>query len=172
MMKLPITSCLPIAAAFWIFWIIRIASMEECSSLMQNLMQICCSTCSIILNVTAIVHMVTEGHLPPPLTRYCEVAIVQACAFQSTLGCQGTPVLCKWCKPFSSYWQWLDFLWTDLIYMVPIWKAKFIFRSKTVFYEWGNNTSNGYITWLIILWTVVYKNWKRPLNIYYQNGWK
>ena len=31
---------LPIAAAFWIIWIV---SVEECSSLMQNLMQICCS---------------------------------------------------------------------------------------------------------------------------------
>ena len=39
---------LPIAAAFWIIWIV---SVEECSSLMQNLMQTHCSTCSIILNV-------------------------------------------------------------------------------------------------------------------------
>ena len=41
---------LPIYVAFWI---IRIVSMQECSSLMQNSMQICCSTCSIILNETA-----------------------------------------------------------------------------------------------------------------------
>ena len=41
---------LPIAAAFWIIWIV---SMEECSSLMQNLMPICCSICSVILNVMA-----------------------------------------------------------------------------------------------------------------------
>ena len=41
---------LPIAAAFWI---IRIVFTEECSSLMQNLMQIHCSTCSVILNATA-----------------------------------------------------------------------------------------------------------------------
>ena len=33
--------------------IIQIVSMEECSSLVQNLMQICCSTCSVILNVMA-----------------------------------------------------------------------------------------------------------------------
>ena len=32
---------LPIAVAFWI---IQIVSIEECPSLMQNLMQICCST--------------------------------------------------------------------------------------------------------------------------------
>ena len=41
---------LPIAAAFWI---IQIISVEKCSSLTQNLMQIHCSTCSVILNVTA-----------------------------------------------------------------------------------------------------------------------
>ena len=41
---------LPIAAAFWIIWIV---SVEECSNLMQNLIQIRCSTCSVILNATA-----------------------------------------------------------------------------------------------------------------------
>ena len=41
---------LPIAGAFWISWIV---SMEECSSLMQNLMPIRCSTRSVILNVIA-----------------------------------------------------------------------------------------------------------------------
>ena len=41
---------LPIAATFWTIWIV---SIEECSSLMHNLMRICCSTCSVILNVTA-----------------------------------------------------------------------------------------------------------------------
>ena len=39
---------LPVAAAFWIIWIV---STEKCSSLMQNLMQIHCSTHSVILNV-------------------------------------------------------------------------------------------------------------------------
>ena len=39
---------LPIAAAFWVIWIV---SVEECSSLMQNLMQI--FTHSVILNTTA-----------------------------------------------------------------------------------------------------------------------
>ena len=41
---------LPIAVAFWIIWIV---STEECSSLMQNLMQIHCSTHSVILNAMA-----------------------------------------------------------------------------------------------------------------------
>ena len=39
---------LPIAVAFWI---IQIVSMKDCLSLMQNLMQICCSSCLVILNV-------------------------------------------------------------------------------------------------------------------------
>ena len=41
---------LPIATGFWIIWI---ASTEECSNLTQNLMQIHCSTHSDILNVMA-----------------------------------------------------------------------------------------------------------------------
>ena len=36
-----------------VFWIIRIVSMEECSNLTQNLIQICCFTCSFILNEMA-----------------------------------------------------------------------------------------------------------------------
>ena len=38
-------------------------------------MQICCSTCSVILNLMAtqykcsVVHMLTQQHIPPPLTR-------------------------------------------------------------------------------------------------------
>ena len=35
------------------FWIIQIVSTEDCSSFMQNLMQIRYSTCSVILNVMA-----------------------------------------------------------------------------------------------------------------------
>ena len=41
---------LPVAVAFWIIWLV---SSEECSNLMQNLVQIHCSTHSVILNVTA-----------------------------------------------------------------------------------------------------------------------
>ena len=41
---------LPVAAAFWI---IKIVSTEKCWSLMQNLMQIPCSTYSVILNAMA-----------------------------------------------------------------------------------------------------------------------
>ena len=35
------------------FWIIQIVSVEECSSLMQILMQLCCSVCLVISNGTA-----------------------------------------------------------------------------------------------------------------------
>ena len=41
---------LPIVTAFWI---IQIVSMEECSSLTQIWIQICCPTSSVIWNVTA-----------------------------------------------------------------------------------------------------------------------
>ena len=54
---------LPMAVAFWIIWIV---SMGECSSLMLNLMQIRCSTCSAILNAKA-TH-VTQWHLLPIFT--------------------------------------------------------------------------------------------------------
>ena len=42
-----------IASSLKAFWIRRIVSMEECSSLTQNLMQTHCSARSVILNVTA-----------------------------------------------------------------------------------------------------------------------
>ena len=57
---------LPIAVTFSI---ILTVCMEECSSLMQNLMQICCSTCSVILNVRDMQYICSlNGHPPPPLT--------------------------------------------------------------------------------------------------------
>ena len=54
---------LPIALAFWI---IRIVSMEECSSFSQNFMQFRCSTHSAILNAAATQY--TQQSLQPPLT--------------------------------------------------------------------------------------------------------
>ena len=55
---------MPTAAAFWI---IHAVSMEECSSLTQNLMHICCSTSLVILNAMA-TDMLTQWCLPAPLT--------------------------------------------------------------------------------------------------------
>ena len=55
---------LPIAAAFWI---IPIVSREECSSLMQNMMQIDCSTHSVILSVMTTQYTCSlNGIYPPP----------------------------------------------------------------------------------------------------------
>ena len=56
------THCISLKA----FWITLIGSTYECSSLTQNSMQICCSTCSVILNLMAtqykcsVVHMLTQ----------------------------------------------------------------------------------------------------------------
>ena len=51
--------------AFWIIWIV---SMEECSSLMQNLIQIHCSTHSVILNVMATQYTCPLNGVYHPLT--------------------------------------------------------------------------------------------------------
>ena len=70
-----------IASSVKAFGIIWIVSVEECSSLMQNLMQICCSTCSVIFECdNHTVHILTQRHLPPPLT-----STVQSSLFKSTL---------------------------------------------------------------------------------------
>ena len=66
---------LPIAAAFWIIWIV---STEECSSIMQNLMQIPYSSCSVILNVRATQYTCSlEGihcpHWPVRWSRHCSL---------------------------------------------------------------------------------------------------
>ena len=52
---------LPIAAAFWI---IQIFSVEECTNLRQNLMQICCSTQSFWMWQSHSTHL-TQWLLPP-----------------------------------------------------------------------------------------------------------
>ena len=57
---------------------------------MQNLMQIHCSTCSVILNVMATQYTCAHSMASTALTdQYSEVIIVHACTFQSILpGCQ------------------------------------------------------------------------------------
>ena len=62
---------LPIAAVFWIIWIV---SVEECSSLMQNSMQIHCSTCSFECDGHT-VHMLIQQRLPPPLTSTVQLSL-------------------------------------------------------------------------------------------------
>ena len=56
---------LPTAAAFWI---IQIVSVEEYSSLIQILMQMCCSTCSAIWMHSHTVHLLTQRCLLLPVT--------------------------------------------------------------------------------------------------------
>ena len=64
---------LPIAVDFWI---IQIVSTEECSSFMQNLMQICCSTRSVIFEYDShTVHMFTQLCLLPPLTSTVKLSL-------------------------------------------------------------------------------------------------
>ena len=56
------------------FWIIQIVSVEECSSLTQNLMQICCCTHSVILNVVVIQYTCSYNgvyHWPGPVQWSC-----------------------------------------------------------------------------------------------------
>ena len=64
---------LPIAVAFGIIWIV---SVDEYSSLMQNLMQICCSARSVILNVTATQYICSfNGVYHPPLTSTVKLSL-------------------------------------------------------------------------------------------------
>ena len=63
---------------------------------MQNLMQIHCSTRSLILNVTTTQYTCTLNSVLHPPDLYSEVIIVHTCAFQSTLpGCQVPSMSCK-----------------------------------------------------------------------------
>ena len=92
-------SCqLPIAMAFWI---IQIASTETCSRLTQNVVQIHCSTHSVILNVTATQYTCTlngvyHPHWLAQWSHHCSHMCI--------------PVHSPWmpgyidvCKPFSLY---------------------------------------------------------------------
>ena len=58
---------LPIAEAFWTIWTV---SAKEWWDLTQNLMQICCSTCWVML-----IAMATPWHLPPPLTSTLKLSL-------------------------------------------------------------------------------------------------
>ena len=69
---------LPIAADFWI---ISIVSAEECSSLMQNLMQIHCSTRSGILSMVATQYTgslngISHPHWPVQWSHHCSHMLI------------------------------------------------------------------------------------------------
>ena len=96
------------------FWVIQIVSVEECSSLTQNLMQSHCSTCSVTLSVTATQYTGSLNASTAPTNQYSEVITVQTYTFQPPpLGFQVTSLSCK---PFLLYWQWLNIFRTDLVY--------------------------------------------------------
>ena len=87
---------LPIAMDFWI---IQIVSAEECSSLMQNLMQIHCSTHSECDRHTAHMHPLNSTHCPHWLVQWshhcpCMCTLVHCPYFQVTSMLH---------KPFSLY---------------------------------------------------------------------
>ena len=88
---------LPMAETFWIIWGV---SMEGYSSLMQNLMWIHFSTCSVILNALATHHTyfnsIYHPHWLVQWSHHCS-----ACTFQSTL--LGWQVTMTPCKPFLLY---------------------------------------------------------------------
>ena len=105
---------LPIALAFWIM---RAVSTEECSSLMQNLMQICCSTCSVILNATATQYTCSLNGIYHPhwLVQWSHHCSHMCIAVHSPRLPSYIDVVSY--KPLSSYQQWLDSFQTDLIYI-------------------------------------------------------
>ena len=64
---------LPVAVAFWIIWIV---SGEECLNSTQNLIQIRCSTCSVILNARATQFTcLFNGVYPPSLTSTVKLSL-------------------------------------------------------------------------------------------------
>ena len=103
---------LPIPAAFWI---IGIVSMEKCSSLMQNLMQICCSTHTVILNVMATQYTCTiQWCLQHPLTSTVKSSLLMH-AHSSPPSLATRFHWC--CTIILVIWAWLDFFWTVLIHL-------------------------------------------------------
>ena len=89
---------LPIAAAFWIIWIV---SEEGCSSLMQNWMKIRCSTCSVILNAMATQYTCSlNGIYHPHWLVQWSCHCSRMCIPVPSLDCYVTLMSCK---PFSLY---------------------------------------------------------------------
>ena len=102
---------LPIAAAFWIIWIVP---AEECSSLMQNWMRMGCSIHSVIVNVTTTQYTCTLNGVYHP---HWLVQRSHHCSHMCMpVHSPWLPVTSMSCKPFLLYEQWLDFFGTDLVY--------------------------------------------------------
>ena len=106
------------------FWSIQIVSAEECSSLTQNLMQICCSTQSCQMWQPHSTHTQTAGRLLPPLT-----STVKSWLFMHV---HSSPLSLAarlhWCRInlscyINSGW---NFFWTDLIFLT--WGCSLIWK--------------------------------------------
>ena len=103
---------LPIAADFWIIWII---STEECSSLIQNLMQICCSTRSVIFNVMATQYRCSLKCFCLPTPLHWLVQWSHPCSHMHP------PVHSPWLPGYINVTQiiliilMMEFFWTDFI---------------------------------------------------------
>ena len=91
---------LPIASAFWIIWIV---SVEECSSLTQNLMQIRCSTRSVILNVMATLYTCSLSGV------YCTQWLVQ---WSRHCSCMYIPAHAPWLPGHIDVAQTVLIIWT------------------------------------------------------------
>ena len=95
------------------FWIIQIVSGEEYSSLMQNMMQIYCSLISHFDGKDHTIHMLTQQHLPPPLTIMVKLSLFTHVHSSSLF----LAARLHWCCANSTCYinnGW-NFFWTNLI---------------------------------------------------------
>ena len=120
---------LPIAVAFWI---IQIVSTEECLSLMQNLMQIHCSPCSVILNVMATQYTCSLNGI------YCAHWLVQW-----RLHCSDThiPVHYPW---LSGY---VDVAKTLIMFRLDFFRTGLVFSERSIYS--GNERPRFYVLFSI-----------------------
>ena len=110
---------LPIAAAFWIIWIV---SMEESSNLTQNLMQIRCSTHSVILNVMSTQYTCSLNSI------YCPPWLVERSHHCSHM-C--IPVHCPWLPGYINV--------TQTVLIILTMAGLFLERSSMIYlYKWSN----------------------------------
>ena len=79
----------------------------------QNLISICCSTYSFRMQWHT-VHTLTQWHLLPHWLAQWSHHCLHMCISVHSSWLPGTSITQK---PFSVYEQWLDFVWTDLVFV-------------------------------------------------------
>ena len=128
---------LPIDVAFWI---IQTVSVEECSSLMQNPMQICCFTRSVILNVTATQYtcLLNGVYHPHWLVQW-------SCHYS------------RMCIPVHSPWLpgYMDVMWTILVILTVagLFETDLCISSLS----WAPGDLRSFITYL---WSISFQQYK------------